>query len=226
MSQKPTKKDRREATKQARIEAERRAAKQRRKRWAYGGLGAALVVALIVGLVLASGGSSAPNVAQLNTLASAAGCSPVQVVADQGRGHVNPPQTVTYNSNPPTSGTHWGGPAGVAPAPTGVHTSPIADEAQVHNLEHGHIGIQYSTALDAAVRDALESFTRSHDTYVFMAPRPQLDQGTSLAITRWDNKITCASPTNADAVVALVQKFYDDYHGDGPEGAIPGTPLQ
>ena len=219
----PTKKERREATKAARFEAERKARKQRRARFAYGGIGAAAVVGLIVALVLASGSSNTINLAALNKDASAAGCSNLTTLPDQGRSHIVSPQTFQYNSNPPTSGSHYNVP-GIAPAPTGVHLQPVQDEDQVHNLEHGHIIIQYN-GLAQDVITALESFTRAHDSYTLMAPRPQLPTDTQLAFTRWDQKITCAAPTNADAVVKVAQTFYNDFHGLGPEGALPGTPL-
>ena len=47
MPTKPTKKDRRDASKQARLEAELRAKKQRRMRFLYVGIGAAAFIALI-----------------------------------------------------------------------------------------------------------------------------------------------------------------------------------
>jgi hypothetical protein len=220
---KPTKRDRREASKVARMEAEKRASKQRRKRFLLGGVVAALFIALIVGIVLASGSATKLNLTALNRAATAAGCTALQTVPDQGRSHISPPATFNYNSNPPTSGNHYSL-AGTAPAPTGVYQSEIPGEVQVHNLEHGHIGIQYSvTGFSPDIRNQLESFTRNHDTWIFMAPR-QLDPGIQLAFTRWDNKVTCSSPTNASAVVALAQVFYDDFHGLGPEGALPGTP--
>jgi hypothetical protein len=223
LSRRPTKTERREAAKKARIEAQRRAQKAKRMRYGYGALGVALVGGLIAALVLSSGTSTKLNLTKLNSLASAAGCSSLITVPDQGRQHIQPPATFNYNSNPPTSGSHYNLP-GTAPALTGIHTAPIQDEDQVHNLEHGHIGIQYGTSISASVRDALETFTRDHDTWVFMAPRPQLPAGTQLAFTRWDNKITCASPTDSNAVVALAKEFVSDFEGLGPEGALPGTP--
>jgi hypothetical protein len=221
---KPTKRDRREAAKAARFEAERKAAKQRRTRFMYGGIGAAAFIGLIVALILASGSSTKISVAALNKDASAAGCTNVITNADQGRAHIQSPKTFNYNSNPPTSGSHYAI-AGVAPAPTGVHLNPIQDEVQVHNLEHGHIGIQYNN-IPESVQSVLTQFTNDHDTYVFMAPRPQLPTGIQLSFTRWDQMINCTSPTDPSAVLKLAKTFYDDFHGLGPEGAIPGTPIQ
>jgi hypothetical protein len=71
----------------------------------------------------------------------------------------------------------------------------------------------------------LEQFTNGHDTYVFMAPRPQLPTGIQLSFTRWDQMINCASPTDPSAIAKLMKTFYNDFHALGPEGAIPGTPI-
>jgi hypothetical protein len=193
-------------------------------RFMYLGIGAAAFIALIVGIVLFSG-TKPVNVAALNSAASTAGCGSIQTFANQGQKHVAQGTIVSYNSDPPTSGSHYQVVTGVIPAPTGVHTAPIQNEVQVHNLEHGHIGIQYTSALPTSVLNALETFARNHDTYVFLAPRPNLPSGVQLAFSRWQTLVDCASPTNADAVVAFAQKFYDAYHGLGPEGGIPGTPI-
>src|SRR5437879_5327961 len=166
---KPTKKDRREASKQARLEAEVRSRKQRRMRFLYFGIGAAALIGLIVALVLFSG-TKPINVASLNSAAGGAGCGSLQSFPNQGQQHVPQGTIIQYNSNPPTSGSHYQVVAGVVPAPTGVHTAPIQNEIQVHNLEHGHIGIQYAAALPTTVLNALETFARNHDTFVFLAP--------------------------------------------------------
>lgn len=61
------------------------------------------------------------------------------IAQDQGREHIAQGQAhVPYNTTPPTSGPHY-----VDPAPWGIYARPIADETQVHNLEHGGIMIQY-----------------------------------------------------------------------------------
>jgi len=164
-------------------------------------------------------------VSALNSAAKAAGCGSIQTFPNLGQQHVPKGTIVQYNSNPPTSGSHYQVIPGVIPAPTGVHTAAIQNEIQVHNLEHGHIGIQYAPALPTSVLNALETFARNHDTYVFLAPRPDLPSGVQLAFTRWQNLVDCASPTDAGAVVSFAQKFYDAYHGLGPEGGIPGTPI-
>src|SRR5262245_19903730 len=61
-----------------------------------------------------------------------------------------------YNSNPPTSGWHYGG----GTAPWGVQPQPIPDELTVHNLEHGGVLIHYRQGLDQATVDQLTSLAR------------------------------------------------------------------
>jgi hypothetical protein len=177
-----------------------------------------------VGIVLFSG-SKPINVAAINRAASTAGCGSMQTFPNQGQQHVPQGTIVQYNSNPPTSGSHYQVVIGQIPAPTGVHTAPIQNEIQVHNLEHGHIGIQYAASLPTSVLNALENFARNHDTWVFLAPRPNLPSGVQLAFTRWQTLVDCASPADPDTVVAFAQKFYDAFQGLGPEGGIAGTPI-
>ena len=66
-----------------------------------------------------------------------------------------------YNSNPPTSGWHYGG----GTAPWGVQTQPVADELSVHNLEHGGVIIHYRQGLDQATVDQLTALTRDLGTH-------------------------------------------------------------
>lgn len=64
---------------------------------------------------------------------------PGQAVADLGREHVADGTKVQYNSNPPTSGSHfadW--------TRAGVYEQPISDGHLIHALEHGYIIISYN----------------------------------------------------------------------------------
>src|SRR6266850_1111312 len=97
----------------------RNGARHGRRRWTFGaGVAAAVVVALIVGWFAYRAQANLPG----------------QKFADLGNLHV---QTVgdphePYNSTPPTSGPHL-----PYIAPWGIHTRPIPNELQVHNLEDG-----------------------------------------------------------------------------------------
>lgn len=57
---------------------------------------------------------------------------------DRGNTHVAQGTRVTYPEHPPTSGTHW-----PRWADWGISATPVAEEAFVHNLEHGGVVILY-----------------------------------------------------------------------------------
>jgi Protein of unknown function (DUF3105) len=90
-----------------------------------------------------------------------------------------------YNSNPPTSGWHYGG----GTAPWGVQTQPIADELSVHNLEHGGVVIHYRQGLDQATVDQLTTLARElqqQSPCIVLVPRPADKMTESpIAMTAW-----------------------------------------
>ena len=110
----------------------RNGARHGRGRWTFGaGVAAAVVVALIVGWFAYRAQANLPG----------------QKFADLGNLHV---QTVgdphePYNSTPPTSGPHL-----PYIAPWGIHTRPIPNELQVHNLEDGGVVVQEMPVLPSA----------------------------------------------------------------------------
>lgn len=63
---------------------------------------------------------------------------PGTLYPDLGREHVNDISDITYNSNPPTSGTHF-----PAWAKKGIYDRVISDGYLIHSLEHGYIVISY-----------------------------------------------------------------------------------
>ncbi|MFA5891187.1 MAG: DUF3105 domain-containing protein [Actinomycetota bacterium] len=216
MANKKARQGRRDTAKQQRAEHARRAARKQQVR---------KVVTLVIvvgalalgGIIVQGGNGGTKKVASLDTLAAAAGCSKLQSPPNQGREHLTSATTVDYNSNPPTSGTH-----SQSEANTGIHATPIPSELQVHNLEHGHVGIQYTDALPEAIRTKLEELTSKHDKYVFMAPRA--DMPYTLAFTAWTKLMTCEAPTDPVAVAAVAEKFRDVHEDQGPENNLPGTP--
>jgi len=181
--------------------------------------GAALLVLAACGKSSTASLTTSP---ELIAKATAAGCSSPSKIADAGHDHITPPAKGSYNSDPPTSGSHYNQGAPNGPGFTGVQSAPIQDEIQVHNLEHGHVGIQYDPMKIAAdVKATLESVTKAHDTFVFMAPRPGL--GAAVTFTSWWHLSPCAHPTNATAMKAYAEGFYATFQDKATE-SIPGTP--
>lgn len=64
---------------------------------------------------------------------------PGQAVADLGREHVSDGTKVQYNSNPPTSGSHY-----ADWTRAGVYEQPISDGHLIHALEHGYVIVSYN----------------------------------------------------------------------------------
>ena len=100
-------------------------------------------------------------------------------MADQGNLHL---RTATdshepYNSDPPTSGPHL-----PYIAPWGIHTRPIPNELQVHNLEDGGVMVQYNCECPELV-EKLRNIVRKYDKQVILAPYPTMKS--RIALTAW-----------------------------------------
>jgi hypothetical protein len=137
---------------------------------------------------------------------SPAEAPPERQVSVQGRQHVVPGQShPPYNPTPPTSGWHY-----AITARWGVHASPIPDELQVHNLEHGGILVQYSCADCPELVAQLEGVVKRYRSKVILAPYPDMPQRISL--TAW-GKIAELEDFDEGTIV----RFIETYRNKGPE---------
>lgn len=130
--------------------------------------------------------------------------------------HIPYPQAshVPYDSVPPTSGPHV--PFTVAP---GVYREQIADEIQVHALEHGHVLVQYAPNTASSVVDTLEDVARRFPRDVVLAPYDRLRSG--IALTAWGRIERLSHPDTGriDAfVTALAGRYAHGWRWD------PGCP--
>lgn len=158
----------------------------------------------------------AEKVQAVAAAAKAAGCEPAVERDDEGNRHIQPPAKGRYRTHPPTSGDHY-----ARPGPTGVHRAPIPDETQVHNLEHGHVGLQYRGIAAEAV-EALEIVARADGGWVFAAPYPAMRP--AVVLTAWRVSLECATaPADPEALAGLARAFVAAYKDSAPE-SIPGTP--
>lgn len=128
---------------------------------------------------------------------------------DLGQQHVPVGTSVTYNSNPPTSGPHypyW--------AAWGIYKNPPADEFLVHNLEHGGVIISYNpNQINGQELEQLRQQARSLSRFnprIILTPRPNLD--TAIALTAWNY---LKKLDHYDS--ATVELFYDTHIARGPE---------
>lgn len=144
-----------------------------------------------------------------------AGCTRVERYPDLGREHIEEGETAQYNSNPPTSGPHYG-----VPAETGFYApdSGIEPERVVHNLEHGQIVIWYRPGVEdlGFLQEQVESLVAQEPLATIGAPYAEMNEGYNIVITSWGKARACV---NASQVV--VDDFRRRFQGDAPEPLTP-----
>jgi hypothetical protein len=216
-----TKRERREVAKQRRMEElRRRQRKARMRKFYFAGIAVLVIGAIVAGVMLA-GSAAEKDKKDLNALASAAGCTRLQEPASEGADHVAAPTRVTYKTNPPSSGRHYGQTSltGILPNPL---PQTLQDENLVHNMEHGQVIFWYKPDLDPTLLDKFKAIVRDDARRLILVPRATMEY--QVAFTAWAKLIGC--PTANDRSVAVAQKFADTFKGKGPEGTgdNPGTP--
>ncbi len=168
-------------------EQDRRATRRARQRrmWAAGAA-AAIVAVAVVGYFAYRAAAVQPGVA----------------IPSQGNLHIQSESTphVPYSTDPPTSGPHL-----PYIAPWGVHTTPIAKELQVHNLEDGGVMAQYGCECPDVVAK-LKAIVQRYDKQVILAPYPGMKS--KIALTAWGR-----IDQFDDLDEARVTRFIDAYRG-------------
>ena len=109
---------------------------------------------------------------------------------------------IQYNSDPPTSGPHYG--EGLAP--WGIHTEPVPKGSMIHNLEDGGVVVSYSPQAPKETVDRLAQIVKRYPQNVVLAPYPGLD--TTIALTAWQRI------DKMDVVdEARIARFIESYKG-------------
>jgi hypothetical protein len=148
-------------------------------------------------------------VAFIFTRPPAPGVEETETFASQGVRHLAPGEPApAYNSNPPTSGPH-----APTPAACGIYRSPVADVAQVHNLEHGAVAIQYDPSLPEDQVSRLEDIARELGDWTLLAPREGMPA--PIALTAWTKRLLLE-----DLDEPAIRAFHRRFAGNGPEQAI------
>jgi hypothetical protein len=114
--------------------------------------------------------------------------------------HVIDPNSVTFPTDPPTSGPHM-----FAPPPRGVVTRPLLPAEQVTILEAGDVLVQYRDEADAEAVQALRQ------TWVTIAPNATLKK--RIVATAWTYKLECGGIDEAP-----LQKFIASHKGQIANG--------
>jgi Protein of unknown function (DUF3105) len=143
-----------------------------------------------------------------------------QAINEMPHTHVNPPQRIQYNHNPPTSGCHYNLGYGTAPIQTGAYDREVQPEYWVHNLEHGYIVVLYNCPSGCQ-----QQFTQLRQwykglpadptgvvPYAKVVILPYAEMSVPFAALSWDwyDPIPVFS-------VKEVQRFYANHVGHGPE---------
>jgi hypothetical protein len=176
-----------------RLSGRKRARQQRRRRMLQQRLLQA-AIGLIVVLLVAG------------VIYMATGPKPGKAVRSLGNAHIQPPQEATYNTRPPTSGSHFSG-----LARWGVHSEPIVDELAVHNLEDGGVLMQYDCpdGCDALIGQFVRVMD-NYDSQVIIAPYPDME--TRIALTAW-GQIDAFDEFDEDRIVQFIQAYRGiDHH--------------
>ncbi|KKU11348.1 MAG: hypothetical protein UX17_C0081G0006 [Parcubacteria group bacterium GW2011_GWC2_45_7] len=134
---------------------------QSKKRWTYLA-GAFVLVGIIYGLIYIA---IQPEEERTGTAVSAMGREHIAM------GATHPP----YNSNPPTSGWHYG-----QAADWGFYDRELPDEQVIHNLEHGGVWIAYKD-IDESTQLKLQELARRYPGSVIVTHRPGNDAKIALA---------------------------------------------
>lgn len=137
---------------------------------------------------------------------------PGKEIADQGREHIvkSAWEKYSYNSNPPTSGSHDG--EWIKP---GIYDEPQGDGHLVHSLEHGYIVISYNckktkVSCSSLVQELGDIVEKKKRRKLIVVPRPKLD--VAIALTAW-RRIDKMQKLEAQRVEVFIDAFRDR----GPE---------
>jgi uncharacterized protein DUF3105 len=134
--------------------------------------------------------------------------------------HVALDADIQWDSNPPSSGPHYG-----VWAAYGVYTSPVPRIYYVHNLEHGAIVFLYNCG-DAGCPDIVAALQAASDAIpddplcttagegvrvrTIITPDPLLDVPVAAAAWGWTYKAQCAD-------LPTLEQFALDHYRRGPE---------
>ena len=178
MATEPRKRRDRPTPTQAR--ASRRQRRHRRRRVVRLGIFAAVAVIAVLFIVSLFAGSLPISIGGGGGGGNAQG----ERLPDQGQTHVNPGEEhPAYNSLPAASGWHYDVP--LAPAPWGIHETPLPDEVLIHNLEHGGVRVHYDCpeGCDDLVAQLAAVVVSYAGGEVIMTPYPAME--TRIALVGW-----------------------------------------
>ena len=163
---------------------------------------------------------AAPSEADVRLKLEAAGCTLESVKAQPGRHSLAPDGTADWNTDPPTSGPHFGfNPDGsIGTVIWGAYTEPVQLARLLHNLEHGGIYILYGDDVPDATVEQLRAFYDDHKNGTVLAPYPKL--GDEIALGAWVGDTDNAKGQLGKCTAfddAAFSEFFKAFQFQGPE---------
>lgn len=151
----------------------------------------------------------------LEESAREAGCELDLDLPDEGNSHFTDEKKGTYETNPPTSGDHYGVPdeTGSGAVADGAYVGPVPKSRMVHAMEHGRVEIWYSPDLPEEQQLAIKGVFDDDPAGVVLVRDPDLPW--AVAASGWTNMVGCKDfdPLALD----VLRNFRDTYRGNGPE---------
>jgi len=137
-----------------------------------------------------------------------------QAMPDEGRTHISEGTTVDYNTNPPTSGSHWGDPLA-----DGIYDTEKPDEAIVHSLEHGRVWVSYKPSIPDQTKKALEDLLKKYNGTVLT---PRSANNTDIALAAWNRLDAFNLEPNGTLNEQRIIDFINRWRNKAPE-FVPGS---
>lgn len=137
---------------------------------------------------------------------------PGSAISDLGREHLTDISSIEYNSNPPTSGSHfpiW--------ATRGVYDKVLSDGYLIHSLEHGYIVISYNCEVTPQSRSIVREVLAHETEEIHEEATPSAEASSSafIPLTKMNMSIAGSmngfNPQNApEEEIELPQSFSTD----------------
>lgn len=167
-----------------------------------------IIVVIVAGVVALAMKDRNQQDAPVGVAATEAGCTDIERFELLEAAHIEEGAShEPYNSNPPTSGPHYG-----TPADAGFYPTALATETVVHNLEHGQLVFWYRDGLGQEDLDEIEKITRQEPLATVGLPSPSLESPYNLVMTAWGAMQSCEKVSQA-----VIDDFRKEFQGRGPE---------
>ena len=144
-----------------------------------------------------------------------ANCEAKLDLPDEGNTHFTDESKGSYDTQPPTSGDHYGVPneAGSGAVADGAYLTTPPESRLVHSMEHGRVEIRYNPDLPEEQQLALKGVFDEDSGGMIMVPDPDLPY--DVAFSAWTNAVGC--PKYDPLTLDVLRNFRDTFRGNAPE---------